>query len=395
LAREGDAPAGSARRLPFVFFAIRPGEAPAYQNVRKTRTLGIRPAFVGEFEVKDHHFPQGDVISQGRQAWDAAVDTVNFGKFFLGFGSVGICEHAFGEALAHVRHRVLYGKSVLEMPHIRRAITLAFARLTAMKFFAYRALDYWQAASAGERRYLLWAAVQKAKVSTEGVKVMALLSECVGARGFEAQTYFESALRDVPLIPALEGSTHINFALTARFIDAYLAGTAGVPAVESLLPHQGDPGENPCWLRGPDRNPKTVRFGHFLEAFRPLRSVPNVRRFVKQVKAFRQFAADGMPAMNPSGDAGLVIAIGRCFSTIAYAQLVAENCQAANVENSTVSVLFHPLIEDLTEESLRLAGLYPTGSPQRAVLRNTGRIPATSNSELDALAGLIAARWTA
>ena len=47
------------------FFALRPAEAPAYRNVRKIRTLGIRPAFVGEFEVHGHPVPDGDVISRG------------------------------------------------------------------------------------------------------------------------------------------------------------------------------------------------------------------------------------------------------------------------------------------------------------------------------------------
>jgi hypothetical protein len=48
------------------------------------------------------------------------------------------------------------------------------------------------AASVEDQRYLLLCAVQKARVSTEGVKVMALLSDCIGARGFEA----DNLLRD-------------------------------------------------------------------------------------------------------------------------------------------------------------------------------------------------------
>ena len=51
-----------------------------------------------------------------------------------------------------------------------------------MKLFAYRALDYVHASSAADRRYLLFTAVQKARVSTEGVKVAAMLSECAGPR---------------------------------------------------------------------------------------------------------------------------------------------------------------------------------------------------------------------
>jgi acyl-CoA dehydrogenase len=386
--------AGPSRRMPFVFVAIRPPEAPAYQNVKKIRTLGIRSAFVGEFTVKGHPLPDGDVISQGRQAWDAGLDTVNLGKFFLGFGAVGICERAFTEAFAHLRQRILYGKPVSDMPHIRVATAHAFARLTAMKLYAYRALDYLQVSCADDRRYLLFNAVQKARVSTQGVAVMALLSECIGARGFEAETYFESALREVQLIPALEGSTHINFALTAQFIAGYFAGTDEVQAPESGVLREGDPGENPYWFEAGDRNPRTVRFGHFLKAHRPLRSVANVRLFAKQAKAFRLFAdvIQGV-AQAAKADAGTSVAMGKCFSTIAYAQLVAENCVAARVALSTVAVMFHGLIEDLREESLALAATFPAGSAQRTALKGAMRVPRTDASDLEAVFAAISGRY--
>jgi acyl-CoA dehydrogenase len=393
LAKNGGAAAGPNRKSPLVFFVIRPGQAPALRNVRKIRTLGIRPAFVGEFEVKGHAFPEADVISAGREAWEAVFGTVNFGKFFLGFGAVGICAHAFAEAFAHMRRRVLFGKPVTEMPHIRAATALAFARLTAMKLYAYRALDYVQVSCEDERRYLLFAAVQKAKVSTEGVKVMALLSECIGARGFEAETYFESALRDVQLIPGLESSTHINYGQAAWFLGAYFASPAAeVPAPRSVALDEADPKENPYWVRARDRDARTVRFAPFLQAYEPWLPVPNVEVFVEQAKAFHQFAAGGISSLNPAADAGLLIAIGKCLSAVVYAQLVAENCQAAKVGAPLVSVIFQGLIEDLSAEALKLAAMFPSGSPQRAVLKGAVRAPRTSAADLASVSELIATR---
>ena len=392
--RGGAGSAGPTKRSPLVFFVIRPGQAPALRNVRKIRTLGIRTAFVGEFEVKGHPFPEADIISQGREAWDAVFGTVNFGKFFLGFGTIGISEHAFAEAFAHMHRRSLFGKPVTEMPHIRAATALAFARLTAMKLYAYRALDYLQVSCDDERRYLLFSAVQKAKVSTEGVKVMALLSECIGARGFEAETYFEMALRDAQLIPGLEGSTHINYRLTAQFLDAYFAPPTGeVPAPRSMALDEADPDENPYWVQARDRNAGTVRFAHFLGAYEPLRSVPNVRVFVKQAKTFHLFAEGGISSLNPTGDAGLLIAMGKCLSAVVYAQLVAENCLAVKIGAPMVSVIFQGLIEDLGAEALKLAALFPSGSPQRTVLKGAVRVPVTSAADLASVSELIALRY--
>ena len=52
---------------------------------------------------------------------------------------------------------------------------------------------------------------------------MDLLRECIGAKAFESDTYFEMALRDAQLIPNLEGSTHINLGLATQFIPRYFA----------------------------------------------------------------------------------------------------------------------------------------------------------------------------
>ena len=124
LARKEEAP-GRAKRAPFVFFAIRPHHAPAYRCTKKIRTLGVRSAFVGEFRVKDHQLTSNDIAAEGRAAWDAMFGTVTLGKFFLGFGSIGICERALEEALTHLQTRILYGKHVIDMPHIRELASQA------------------------------------------------------------------------------------------------------------------------------------------------------------------------------------------------------------------------------------------------------------------------------
>jgi acyl-CoA dehydrogenase len=263
-----------------------------------------------------------------------------------------------------------------------------------MKLFACRALDYLQKSCLADRRYLLWNAVQKAKVSTEGVKVLALLSECIGARGVEAETYFEMALRDAQLIPGLEGSTHINFALAAQFLDPYLAGTVdGAPLVESLRGSGTEPNENPYWFGPRDRHAATVRFAPFLAAYEPLRLVANVRRFMKQAEAFRQFAADSVAARNQAVDAGLTIGVGKCLALLAYGQLVAENCRAAHVAPATVAIIFHSLIEDLSAEALKLASMFAQGTVPRAQLRRVVCVPSWNHANLDSVFGIITTRY--
>jgi acyl-CoA dehydrogenase len=378
---------GASRRTPLLFFALRPGQNGAVR-VRKIRTMGIRTAYVGAVDVDGHEFRDADVICNGRDAWDTLFATVTLGKFFLCFGSIGMCEHALEETREHTSARVLYGKSVADMPHIRSAMAHAYAKLTAMKLFAYRAVDYLHAARADDRRYLLFASVQKARVSSEGVKVMALLSECMGARGFEADTYFESALRDVPLVPVLEGSTHINHQVVAQFLRGYFARAApGPPARPPSLNALGaQAGENAYLMETLANDAHLVRFAHCLAAYRPLMAIPNVSHFVAQVQALRLFVRRGVPVEDPKQDAEVVIAVGKCLSVIAYAQLVAEHSVLAEVPASIVSVLFHQLVEDLSAEAMRLSALPELAAVPRKLLARVVATPTTSRVDLDFVA---------
>ena len=91
--------------------------------------------YVSEFRLHDYPVGEDDVLHTGPAAFDAALNTVNIGKFNLGFASIGICEHAFYEAITHADARVLYGKRVTDFPHVRQGLTDAYARLVAMKLF--------------------------------------------------------------------------------------------------------------------------------------------------------------------------------------------------------------------------------------------------------------------
>jgi hypothetical protein len=130
-----------------------------------------------------------------------------------------------------------------------------------------------------------------------------------------------------------------------------------------------------------------------LQAYESLRAVANVRSFMTQVEAFHLFAARGVSALKPTADAGLLIAIGKCFSTIAYAQLVAENGLAVKVAPEMISVMFHGLIEDLSTESLKLSVMFPAGSAERTQLKDLVRVPETGAADLESVSAFIAARY--
>ena len=182
--------------------------------------------FVSEFRLEDYPVREEDVLHTGKDAFHAALNTVNVGKFNLGFASIGICEHAFYEAITHADGRILYGHKVTEFPHVRQLMSDAYARLVAMKLFADRAIDYFRSAGPDDRRYLLFNPITKMKVTTEGEKVIDDLWDVIAAKGFEKDTFFEMAARDIRGLPKLEGTVHVNMALVLKFMANYLFNPA-------------------------------------------------------------------------------------------------------------------------------------------------------------------------
>lgn len=372
-------PSGTVTKENFTFFALRPQEAKSFTDLKKIETMGVRTAFVGGFSLKDHQFPETDVIAKADAAWDAVFGTVNLGKFFLGFGSVGICEHAMTEAYAHSSTRILFGKPVFEMPHIKKIMGSACAKLLGMKLFAYRAIDYIQVASKNDRRYLLTNSVQKAKVSTEGVGVMQMLSECIGAKGFESSMYFESALRDAVLIPGLEGSTHINYGITNIFLKKYFFDPSNVTAPPF---HESTP-ENDYIFHAETGGLSRVTFPDYEMAYKNLSHVPNVNIFVTQLNAFKVFLVafgafeviekklkEAMKINENSQDAEMIMELGKLFCTIVYGQLIAEQAVRMKLDERLVSLIFHQLIEDLNIHAIKISSL-PTLGEGFAVVHKT------------------------
>ena len=76
--------------------------------------------YVAEFEVNDYPITDADIMERGDKAWDNMLNTINICKFNLGFGAIGLCEHAFYEAIDHAANRNVYGKYVTDFPHVKR-----------------------------------------------------------------------------------------------------------------------------------------------------------------------------------------------------------------------------------------------------------------------------------
>jgi len=344
----------------FVFFAVgtRQKWYELVQNVVNVQS------YVAEFALHDYPVSEAELLSRGQDAWDAALNTVNIGKFNLGWASIGICTHAFYESIRHASQRVLYGKHVTDFPHIRQLMTDAYCRLVAMKVFARRASDYMRSASAQDRRYLLFNPMVKMKVTTQGEEVINLLWDVIAAKGFEKDTYFEIATRDIRALPKLEGTVHVNMALIIKFIRNYFFNPGSFPEIPRVTEPRND---DFLFHQGPTKGLGRIQFHDFAAAYRSV-DLPNIAIFRKQIDLFKEFlmasAADAEAAASQAKDIDFLLSMGELFTLVAYGQLIIEyrNLDRGEVPDDLLDQIFDFMVRDFSRYALQLYSK-PTSTP--------------------------------
>lgn len=333
----------------YVFFAADS----RHPNYHLVKNVVDSSKFVSEFRLEDYPVTADDVLHTGRAAFDAALNTVNVGKFNLCTASIGICEHAMYEAVTHAHNRVLYGRPVTAFPHVRRELTDAYVRLVGMKQFSDRAVDYFRSAGPDDRRYLLFNPMTKMKVTTEGEKVIDLMWDVIAAKGFEKDNYFGQAAVEIRGLPKLEGTVHVNLALILKFMRSHLLDPAEYPSVPTRLDATDD---DFLFRQGPARGLGSVRFHDWRPAFEAYTHLPNVARLREQADALCEFVATAGPDAEQSRDLDLVLSIGQLFALVVHGQLVLEQAALTGLDEDVLDELFAVLVRDFSGHAVELHG---------------------------------------
>ncbi len=334
----------------YVFFAAD-SRHPAYK-VRKN--VVHAQMYVSAFDLEDYPVAPEDIMHRGPAAFEAALNTINVGKFNLGFCAIGMSEHCFYETVTQAENRVLFGKRVTEFPQIRRILTEAYARLLATKLYSARAVDYVRSASLEDRRYLLYTPINKMRVTTEGERIVSLLGEVISAKGFERDSYFEGAKNIIGGLPKLEGTVHVNLALVLKFLPNYLFGNEALEARSGSLRRcrrlislrsGTDPGAWQDQVSGLAPGIRSVRGGRQRRVFRD------------QAEALVALVEVAPLTPEQIGeDLDFQLSLAELFTLLPYAQLILEQAELADTPPDIVDLIFEWLVRDFTAYAIDLHG---------------------------------------
>jgi len=330
----------------YVFFVVNS----KHDNFDLVKNVVSSQNYVAEYALQGYPITNEDILTRGQDAWDSSLNTINVGKYNLGWASIGICTHALYEAITHATNRILYGKRVTEFPHIRQLFVDAYTRLVAMKLFALRNADYIRAASREDRRYLLYTPITKMKVTTQGEEVINLLWDVIAAKGFEKDMYFEMATQDIRALPKLEGTVHVNMALIIKFMANYFFNPGEFPEIGR---RNGTEDDSFLFNQGPTRGLGSIRFHDFNIAYNSI-NLPNLTVFKEQIKVLQEFLMTAPPEKDQQRDIDFLLILGELFTLVAYGQLIIENAKIYKVEDEFIDQIFDFMVRDFSKFALQL-----------------------------------------
>jgi len=359
----------------YVFFVVD-SQHENYECVKNTCNA---QNYVAEFCLHDYPIGEQDILSSGRKAWDDMLNTINFCKFNLGFGSIGLATHAFYEAMNHAAERTLYGKRVTEFPQVKRLFTDAYCRLVAMRMFSYRATDYLRCASREDRRYLLFNPMVKMKVTMQGERVVADLWEVIAAKGFEAEPFFEIAAQEIGSLPKLEGTTHVNMALIVKFMRNYLFE----PREFAEVPLRTDLADDTfLFNQGPTSGLGKVHFHDYKLAYGGF-DLANIAVFREQIELFRAWLGAAGPDEEQVRDIDYMLSVGELFCLVVYGQLILEKARMDETDPALLNQMFDVFVRDFSVYATELHGKPGNSEEQRTMILQLIKAPVADPQQFE------------
>ncbi len=353
----------------YVFFAVDP----EHENYDLVQNVVDWEGYVAEYALNGYPLTNADILSTGPDAWNSALNTINVGKFNLGWAAIGICTHAFYEGLNHAASRNLYGRWVTDFPHIKQMFVDAYTRLVAMRVFSQRAADYFRSASRDDRRYLLYNPMVKMKVPSQGETVINLIWDVIAAKGFEKDGYFEMAATDIRALPKLEGTVHVNMALIIKFMANYFFNPGQFPDIPCRDQAACD---EFLFDQGPTKGLGKIQFHDYSIAYDRV-DLPNVNIFKQQIELLREMLLKATPDKVQAKNMDFLLYLGEMFTLVAYGQLILEKFFMDGFEEDLLEQIFDFMIRDFSEYALKLYSKTDTSEVQMGYCQKMIKRPVT------------------
>jgi len=179
---------------------------------RKEDKLGIRASSTTELILDGCEVPAENVLGPVGQGYRIAIDTLNGGRIGIGAQMIGVARGALDAAVAYVKERQQFGKSIAEFQGIQFQLAQAATELEAARLMVYNASRLRDAGHDVQKE----GAMAKLFSSQVCERVTSLCVELFGGYGYTKDFPVEKFYRDAKIGTIYEGTSNMQLQTIAK-----------------------------------------------------------------------------------------------------------------------------------------------------------------------------------
>ena len=179
---------------------------------KKEDKLGIRASSTCELVLEDCRVPAANLLGEIGLGYKVAIETLNEGRIGIGAQMVGLAQGALDHALAYVRERKQFGKSISEFQAVQFQLAQAATELEAARLMTYNAARLRDAG----KPFLMEGAMAKLYSSQMAERVTSLAVQLFGGVGYTKDYPVEKLYHDAKIGQIYEGTSNLQLQTIAK-----------------------------------------------------------------------------------------------------------------------------------------------------------------------------------
>jgi alkylation response protein AidB-like acyl-CoA dehydrogenase len=189
-------------------------DTPGFGVGRKEDKLGIRASSTCELILDGCRVGPADVLGEVGRGYKVAIETLNEGRIGIGAQMVGLAQGALDHAVAYVKTRRQFGRTIAENQGVQFQLARAAMEVEAARLLVYNAARLRDA----RRPFLTEAAMCKLYASEAAEHVTSLAVQLHGGNGYTRDYPVEKLYRDAKIGQIYEGTSNMQLQTIAKLL---------------------------------------------------------------------------------------------------------------------------------------------------------------------------------
>lgn len=183
-----------------------------FSNIPKIKTHGIRGADISGIIFKDFK-QENSLLGKDGHGLEIVFKTLQISRLLCGSFTLGAVDTVLRRTLEFSETRILYGKSILEIPTVRSKIVDAYKKLLLIEAYALSASRF---VTFIPEQMSVYSAISKFLVSEMGDEIIHPCTEILGARYYIRENEIgivQKMERDHRVVSLFDGSSAVNLSV--------------------------------------------------------------------------------------------------------------------------------------------------------------------------------------